>query len=75
MQSQPSVQDQEKFNKVIEQATTDGVYRRRLIANPRAVLAEAGIEVPEEVEVRVREYDENTRYIFLPPLRHSSSGW
>jgi hypothetical protein len=57
----------EAYNNIIKRAVANPYYRRRLISNPRAVLREAGILVPSEVEVRVRPFDEETGYIILPP--------
>jgi hypothetical protein len=59
--------EQEKYDHVLEKATKDQAYRRRLKTEPVSVLREAGIDVPDGVEVRVREFDPNCRYLFLPP--------
>jgi hypothetical protein len=57
----------EAYTNVIKRAVTNTYFRRRLITDPRTVLSEAGIPVPSGVEVRVREYDEQTLYLLLPP--------
>ena len=41
-------------------------YRSRVVREPRAVLAEFGTELPEEVEVRVHDSTADLRYIVLP---------
>lgn len=41
-------------------------YRARVVREPRAVLAEFGTELPEEVEVRVHDSTADLRYIVLP---------
>ena len=41
-------------------------YRRRAVVDPRGVLAEFGVEVPESVEVRVHNSTADLRYIVLP---------
>lgn len=56
----------EAYNNIIKKATTNPRYRRRLISDPKTVLREAGIIVPSGVEIRVRPFEEDTRYIFLP---------
>jgi hypothetical protein len=59
--------EQEKYDQVLSRVVKDRAYRQRLKAEPVSVLREAGIDVPEGVEVRVREFDPNCRYLFLPP--------
>jgi nitrile hydratase len=41
-------------------------YRARTVREPRAVLAEFGTVVPEEVEVRVWDSSAELRYLVLP---------
>jgi nitrile hydratase len=41
-------------------------YRARAVAEPRAVLAEFGTEIPEDVEVRVSDSTAIVRYLVLP---------
>jgi nitrile hydratase subunit alpha len=41
-------------------------YRSRAVREPRAVLAEFGIELPESTEVRVWDANSETRYLVLP---------
>lgn len=41
-------------------------YRSRIVREPRAVLAEFGLTVPDEVEVRVWDSNAETRYLVLP---------
>jgi nitrile hydratase subunit alpha len=41
-------------------------YRSRVVREPRAVLAEFGLDVPEEVEIRVWDSSADLRYIVLP---------
>jgi nitrile hydratase alpha subunit len=59
--------ERQDFDNVNKRATEDPAYRLRLKTEPIAVLRDAGIEVPAGVEVRVREFDPNCRYLFLPP--------
>ena len=59
---------EKKFVAVLERSTKDQVYRQRLRSRPVSVLREAGIDVPDGVEVRIRDFDQNCRYVFLPPL-------
>ncbi len=41
-------------------------YRARAVMEPRAVLAEFGTEVPDDVEVRVWDSNSEVRYLVLP---------
>jgi nitrile hydratase len=41
-------------------------YRSRMVAEPRALLREMGLEIPEEVEVRVWDSSAEARYLVLP---------
>ncbi len=41
-------------------------YRARIVREPRAVLAEFGADVPEEVEVRVHDSTADLRYLVVP---------
>jgi nitrile hydratase len=44
----------------------NAAYRSRLVREPRAVLAEMGCEVPDDVEVRVWDSSAEARYLVLP---------
>ena len=41
-------------------------YRARVVREPRAVLAEFGLELPDDVEIRVWDSSAELRYIVLP---------
>jgi nitrile hydratase subunit alpha len=41
-------------------------YRARMVAEPRAVLREFGLELPDEVEVRVWDSSAEVRYLVVP---------
>jgi nitrile hydratase len=41
-------------------------YRARVVSEPRAVLREFGLEVPDDVEVRVWDSSAEIRYLVLP---------
>ena len=49
-------------------------YRARVVREPRAVLAEMGLELPEEVEVRVWDSSAEVRYLVLPERPAGSEG-
>lgn len=50
-------------------------YRRRLVRWPRQVLAEFGLQLPDDVEVRVVDSNQKTRYIVMPVRPEGTEGW
>lgn len=64
--SQTLTQDR-TWSQIVARAWTDDEFRGRLIADPRSVLEEHGIETPEGVEIQVMEDTENVRHLILPP--------
>jgi nitrile hydratase subunit alpha len=50
-------------------------YRARVVREPRKVLAEMGLEVPEEVEIRVWDSSAEIRYLVLPERPPGTEGW
>lgn len=50
----------------IVRACTDAAYRARLLADPRKALAEEGIEMPPDLEVRIHENSDNKIVAVLP---------
>ena len=49
-------------------------YRARVVKEPRKVLAEFGVTLPEEVEVRVWDSTAEIRYLVLPQRPEGSAG-
>ena len=49
-------------------------YRSRAIREPRAVLAEFGTRIPDEVEIRVHDSTADLRYLVLPMRPAGSEG-
>jgi nitrile hydratase subunit alpha len=49
-------------------------YRSRAVIDPRGVLREFGLELPEEVEVRVWDSTAEIRYLVLPERPPGSAG-
>ncbi len=49
-------------------------YRSRVVREPRAVLAEFGLELAEGTEIRVWDANSETRYLVLPRPPESVSG-
>jgi nitrile hydratase len=50
-------------------------YRARAVIEPRAVLKELGLELGEEVEVRVWDSTAELRYLVLPERPAGTDGW
>ncbi len=50
-------------------------YRARVIREPRAVLAEFGTQIPDDVEVRVHDSTADMRYMVLPMRPAGTDGW
>ena len=50
-------------------------YRSRVVREPRAVLAEFGTRLPEEVDIRVHDSTADMRYMVLPLRPRGTDGW
>mgnify|MGYP001415923243 CR=1 FL=1 len=50
-------------------------YRRRVVREPRKVLAEFGVSVADDVELRVHDSTADMRYIVLPRRPDGTEGW
>ncbi|WP_171469839.1 NHLP leader peptide family RiPP precursor [Frigoriglobus tundricola] len=55
------------WSQIVATAWADEEFKARLLADPRAVLAEHGIDVPEGIELAVVEDTETVHHIVLPP--------
>lgn len=52
-----------------------GNYRARIVREPRRVLREFGVDLDEDVEVRVHDSTAELRYMVLPQRPRGTSGW
>jgi nitrile hydratase len=50
-------------------------YRQRAVADPRGVMREFGLELPDYVEVRVHDSTADIRYLVLPMRPSGTEGW
>ena len=50
-------------------------YRSRAVSEPRAVLADFGVTLPAETEIRVWDSTAEVRYLVLPLRPRGSDGW
>jgi nitrile hydratase len=50
-------------------------YRSRAVAEPRAVLRELGVELPEDCGIRVWDSTSEVRYLVVPMRPEGTDGW
>ena len=50
-------------------------FRRRIVRWPREVLAEFGLYLPEEVEIRVEDSNQKHRFMVMPVRPEGTEGW
>lgn len=50
-------------------------YRSRIVREPRVVLREMGLDIPDDVEVRVWDSSAEVRYMVLPTRPDGTEGW
>lgn len=50
-------------------------YRRRIVRWPRQVLSEFGLELPDDVEVRVEDSNQKHRFMVMPMRPEGTEGW
>jgi nitrile hydratase subunit alpha len=50
-------------------------YRARVVRESRTVLREMGLDLPEQVEIRVWDTTADTRYLVLPERPAHTAGW
>jgi nitrile hydratase len=50
-------------------------YRSRMVREPRKVLAEFGLQIAEEVQIRVHDSTADMRYMVLPMRPAGTEGW
>ena len=50
-------------------------YRSRIVVDPRSVLAEFGVELPDGTEIRVWDSTSEIRYLVVPMRPAGTDGW
>ena len=50
-------------------------YRSRMVREPRSVLSEFGLNIPETTQIRVHDSTADMRYIVLPMRPKGTEGW
>ena len=55
------------YGQLIAKAWSDEGFKARLKADPKAAMKEAGIDVPEGVDIEVVESTQEKAYLVIPP--------
>jgi nitrile hydratase len=50
-------------------------YRQRAVVDPRGIMREFGLELPDDIEVRVHDSTADIRYLVLPLRPPGTEGW
>jgi nitrile hydratase subunit alpha len=50
-------------------------YRSRAVIDPKGVLAEFGVALPPETEIRIWDSTAETRFLVLPMRPEGTEGW
>jgi nitrile hydratase len=50
-------------------------YRSRAVKDPRGVLADFGVKLPKETQIRVWDSTAETRFLVLPMRPQGTEGW
>lgn len=50
-------------------------YRSRAVRDPRGVLADFGVTLPDEIEIRVWDSTAEVRYLVIPQRPEGTNGW
>ena len=57
----------QKWVEIANQATNDKAFKKRLMSDPKAVLKENGLELPQGVDVKIVENTDTVFHLTLPP--------
>ena len=58
--------DDNAWNSIVEKACGDADFKKRLLADPKTVLTEEGVAIPEGITIRVVNSDRNVARSALP---------
>jgi hypothetical protein len=64
----------EKWARIVVQAWVDEGFKNRLLADPKSVLKENGIDFPERIKVNISEDRDDEINLILPPKPDISCG-
>lgn len=65
-------EQQETLRRVIAKAWSDPIFKARLIEEPKTLLTEEGIKIPEDISIEVVENTAAKSYLTLPKYPPSS---
>jgi hypothetical protein len=75
MAQDPQQQEQMKqWGEVVARAWSDETYKQRLLSDPKAALAEAGLPIPPNLTVQVHEATPTQFHLVLPPPPRGRDG-
>jgi len=57
----------QKWGQIVSKAGTDAAFKKRLMSDPKSVLKENGLELPQGVDVKVVENTDKLFHLTLPP--------
>ena len=66
MAQDPQPEAMKQWGQVVARAWSDETYKQRLLSDPKAVLAEAGLAVPATLQVQVHEATPTHLHFVLP---------
>jgi len=59
-------EEQAIFRRMIAKCWTDEAFKQRLLSNPKPVLKEIGVDVPEDLEVKTVENTDKVFHLVIP---------
>src|SRR4051794_37093251 len=67
MAQDPQQEQVKQWSEVVARAWSDESFKQRLLSDPGAVLAEAGLPIPRNLQVQVHEATPTQFHLVLPP--------
>jgi hypothetical protein len=66
--------DENRFGEIVSKCWYDAAFKKRFMSEPKKVLAEFGMPVPEGLDVKVVENTNDTMYLTIPPAPSKPKG-
>ena len=67
MNDEDLIEQRKAYGQIIARAWADAEFAERLRSDPRSVLAEHGVELPGEIDLKVVFAAPNEYYMIIPP--------
>jgi hypothetical protein len=64
--------DNKKLSQLMMELYANSELKEEFIANPKKIMVEKGIELPENIDLKVLEETESVKYIVLPHIDEDS---